>query len=83
MSEFSLILFILSLISRGGFRLVRALGGTKCGGPLTKISHSVPNMSFESFRALIVLQIGEHRALKLQNQIRKYQVPKILLKIDI
>ena len=38
-------------------------------------------MSFESFKALLALQIEEYRVLKLQ--IRKYNVPKILLKIDI
>ena len=41
---------------RGGFRLVGALGSTKCGGPPNKVFSLVPITCFESFRALVLLQ---------------------------
>ena len=47
-------------MGRGGFRLVGALGSTKCGGPPNKVFSLGPITCFESFRALVLLQIGVH-----------------------
>ena len=41
------------------------------GAPLPKFLHLVPIPSFKSFSVLVLLQIGDLRVLKLQNQIYK------------
>ena len=63
-----ILLFRYGTIYRGGFRLVGALGSTKCEGPLPKFSHSAPITSSENFRALLVLQIGEHTVRETYSQ---------------
>ena len=40
------------------------------GGPPTKVFSLVPITCFESFRALVLLQIGEHSVLKFIKRIR-------------
>ena len=68
-------------IIRAGFRLVGALGSTKCGGPPYKVFSLVPITCFESFRALVLLQIGEHSVLKLIKRIRFGRKSHILLSL--
>ena len=53
-SETKISIFIRTVqLSRGGFRLVGALGSTKCGGPLPEFSHSVPFTSFGILEAYL------------------------------
>ena len=67
--------------SRGGFKLVGALGITKCGGPPNKVFSLVPITCFESFRVLVLLQIGEHSVLTLIKGIRFGRKSHILLSL--
>ena len=68
-SKKSKIHLLILMLTRAGFRLVGALGSTKCGGPPTKVILLDPITCFESFRALVLLQIREHSVLKLIKRI--------------